>query len=123
VQISKVKSFVDLKKRVADCLSFIHGTHVTEQQVRMWKVTFKDAVIAACEKITGRTEEEKKEADNRMATDSDFELNSGVPFPGESLEPMLGMGSNLDDDTFEDAGLVIEYNLNPSLQPSFAFSF
>ena len=88
----------------------------------MWKTNNKiENVIQACEKITGRSEEEIKEDENKMVVDSDFENNSGVAFPGDSLEPMLGVNSNLEDDTFEDSGLIIEYKLNPD--SSFAFSF
>lgn len=35
--------------------------------------------------------------------DSDLEYNSGVEFPGESLEPYLSTSSNLEDDQLQDA--------------------
>jgi hypothetical protein len=50
-------------------------------------------------------------------------MNSGVQFPGESLEPLLTIPTNLEDDTMdESSGLVVEYVLNPDQQP-FAFQF
>lgn len=50
----------------------------------------------------------------------DLELNSGVEFPGESLEPILGAATNIGDDTLTDASLVVEIADNNS---PFAFKF
>ena len=40
--------------------------------------------------------------------DPDLEVNTGIEFPGESLEPYLSASTNLEDDTLENAHLVIE---------------
>lgn len=55
------------------------------------------------------------------ADDHDLEKNSGVVFPGESIEPMLGAATNIGDDTLEDAILVVEYT--ESKEEAFAFQF
>ena len=52
--------------------------------------------------------------------ESDVETNSGVQFPGDSIEPLLGAATTLDDDTLEEAVLVVEISRND--QP-FAFQF
>jgi hypothetical protein len=33
-----------------------------------------------------------------LAEDSEVETNSGVEFPGESLEPLIGVATNLEDE-------------------------
>ena len=38
----------------------------------------------------------------------DVEENSNVEFPGESLEPFLKTGQNLEDDTLENSYLIVE---------------
>lgn len=51
--------------------------------------------------------------------DQDLELNSGVEFPGESLEPYLSTGQNLENDTLEDSYVIVEVRESEHL--SFAF--
>jgi len=38
VQISKRCNYGDLKKRIADCLSAMHGVQINETQLRLWKI-------------------------------------------------------------------------------------
>lgn len=37
-----------------------------------------------------------------------METNSGVKFPGDSLEPILNLKATLKDDTLEDSVVVVE---------------
>jgi hypothetical protein len=53
------------------------------------------------------------------AEDTDLEKNSGVEFPGESLEPFLSTASTLEDDTLENAHVIVEVKDGSS----FAFKF
>jgi hypothetical protein len=48
-------------------------------------------------------------------------VNSGVTFPGESIEPILGAATNLEDDTLDESYLVVE--IKPDPDTPFAFSF
>ena len=41
--------------------------------------------------------------------DPDFEKNSGISFPGESIEPILGAATNIGDNTLDEAILIVEY--------------
>lgn len=50
----------------------------------------------------------------------DLELNSGVEFPGESLEPILGAATSIGDDTLSDSSLIVEIADRGS---PFAFKF
>jgi len=50
--------------------------------------------------------------------ESETETNSGVEFPGESIEPILGAATNLEDDTLEDSTLVVEVS-----EENFPFAF
>jgi hypothetical protein len=119
LQMSKKRGYGDLKKRVADCLSAMHGTEIKESEIRMWKTTDKlDTLIESCEKFTNKSD---VEANDTTEPDPDLEVNSGVQFPGESVEPLINVATNLEDDTFDESGLVVEYKLNP--ESEFAFSF
>jgi hypothetical protein len=56
---------------------------------------------------------------NGSATHIDLEKNSGIAFPGESLEPILGAATNIGDDTLDEAVLVVE--VKPNKTSPFAF--
>lgn len=60
-------------------------------------------------------------ADESKEVNPDLEKNSGVNFPGESVEPILGAATNVGDDTLEEAYLVVEYVAKK--EDKFAFSF
>ena len=49
-----------------------------------------------------------------------LELNSGVEFPGDSIEPILGAGTTIGDDTLTDSVIVIEVAHDES---PFAFKY
>ena len=51
--------------------------------------------------------------------DPDLEINSGVEFPGDSLEPFTMTASVLEDDTLENSFVIIEVKDTSS----FSFSF
>jgi hypothetical protein len=54
-------------------------------------------------------------------SNQDVEDNSGVDFPGESLEPFLKTSQTLEDDTMENAVLVVEFKNRTD--GAFAFKF
>ena len=51
--------------------------------------------------------------------EEDIEPNSGVEFPGESLEPYISTSSVLEDDTMLDGIIVVEFR--ESVHEKFAF--
>lgn len=53
------------------------------------------------------------------SADPDLEVNSGIEFPGESLEPFILTASTLEDDTLENSHVIVEVNDSGS----FAFKF
>jgi hypothetical protein len=53
--------------------------------------------------------------------DTDLENNSGIEFPGETLEPFINTSQTLEDDTLESAVVVVEVRDVPS--SGFAFKF
>ena len=87
-QISKKAMLKDVKKRVVDHLK-AKGLNISEEDARMWLYTH-----------------DKENVDNQMRTRAglipdgfknpptdlgdDYEPNSGIEFPGQSLEPLLG---------------------------------
>jgi hypothetical protein len=52
-------------------------------------------------------------------SEEDIEPNSGVEFPGESLEPYISTSSILEDDNMFEGVIVVEYR--ESIQEKFAF--
>ena len=52
--------------------------------------------------------------------DENLEINSGVEFPGDSLEPILGAATTVSDETLSEAMLVVE--VADGVSP-FAFRF
>ena len=87
----------------------------------MWRTNEKaEVLIDSCQKVSAPKKEDQKEvvADQN---ETNLELNSGVKFPGESIEPLIGAATNLEDDTFDEGVLVIEYKLNKA--SDFAFQF
>ena len=53
--------------------------------------------------------------------DPDVEVNSGVEFPGESLEPFISTASTLEDDTLENSHVIVE--IKDVATGQFAFKF
>mmetsp|Transcript_23219 Transcript_23219/g.17654 ORF Transcript_23219/g.17654 Transcript_23219/m.17654 type:complete len:183 (+) Transcript_23219:518-1066(+) len=120
LQISKKKNFAELKKRVADCLSARFGQKVETDQIRMWRFAEKNEVlIERCQKLSLPDPEHQKKLSEQ--NNPDLEINSGVEFPGDSVEPLIGTSTVMEDETFEEAKLVIEFRLNPN--SGFAFAF
>jgi hypothetical protein len=115
--MSKKRNFADLKKRVADCLTAMHGVQINESMLRLWKMTGEvDKLVTETEKVAGG----QSASDMSMTTETakqeqseEIEQNSGVQFPGDSLEPLLSVPITLEDDTFDEGCLVVEYKQNP----------
>ena len=106
---------MELKRRIVDCLNARHGWKIEETDVRLWKFSdVKEKLVDACQQISQRDSMEDVENSN----DPDLELNSGVEFPGESLEPYT-TAQNLEDDTLEDSYVIVEVRESEHL--SFAF--
>ena len=51
--------------------------------------------------------------------DEDLEYNSGVEFPGDSLEPYYSTSSVLEDDTLNQSFVIVEFRESEQLK--FAF--
>jgi len=94
VQLSKRKNYLELKRRLADSLNGKFNLSLVDTDIRLWKYTDnKDILVNACLQIS-------KSGDQPMANEGeeDIETNSGVEFPGESLEPYISTSSVLEDD-------------------------
>lgn len=48
-------------------------------------------------------------------------MNSGIQFPGESIEYLLKINTNIDDDSLADGVLIVEFKMNKG--DKFAFQF
>lgn len=91
---------------------------IKETDLRLWKFSKKkEELFEVCEKISNKNERIEVDDPN----DEEYEINSGVEFPGESIEPYYSTSSNLEDDLLNEAILVVEYRESEHL--SFAFNF
>lgn len=117
VQMSKRKGYLDLKRRIADCINLKENLNLIDTDLRIWRFADdKEKLVNACVEIS-------KATDHPMTTEGeeDIEPNSGVEFPGESLEPYISTSSVLEDDTMLDGIIVVEYR--DSVHEKFAFQF
>eukprot|EP00347_Sterkiella_histriomuscorum_P018454 403345455 len=118
VQLSKRKNYLDLKRRIVDCLNAKNNTKILETDVRLWKFSEnKVKLIEACMSISQK--ENRIEVDSQ--SDPDLEYNSGVEFPGESLDPYYSTSQNLEDDQLDESYVIVEFRDSEHLQ--FAFQF
>lgn len=51
-------------------------------------------------------------SDGDAASTDEIEVNSGVEFPGETLEPFASTPQTLEDDTLEGAVVIVEVRDN-----------
>jgi hypothetical protein len=115
VQLSKRRNYSDLKKRIVDCINARNGTSLTDSDIRLWKFSdHKEKLVDACKEISERN---KIEVDH--SNDEDLEYNSGVEFPGDSLEPYMNTPSTLEDDTLNEAYVIAEIREDVQLQYAF----
>lgn len=117
IQISKKKSYFDLKKRIVDAINAKYGLQITDGDVRLWKFSNeKNVLVEACSQISLK---DRIEVDS--TNDEDLEYNSGVEFPGNTLEPYYATPQNLEDDTLNDAVVIVEFREKDHLK--FAFQY
>jgi hypothetical protein len=112
VAISNSKGYSELKARLALCITHYlnTGTETSKNMVRLWKIEqdvnktinieFKkvrnnDGVP---EKVYQSDEEMKSDGEETEAVET--EVNSGVQFPGETVENFIGSNYKLCDDNF-----------------------
>ena len=88
---------MDLKRRLADCINANFGKYLvatrdqplTDADVRLWKFSGEKLhLVDACEEIRKKASGDQDMRDESQK-DPDLELNSGVEFPGETLEPFI----------------------------------
>ena len=98
-QMSKNHNYSNFKKRLVDLLEARGQPDVKQEQIRMWLSTDKRKFVASLKKIA--------EAGEKMDT-GDSNENSGVEFPGESIEPYVGTALSFSDKEFTDELIVVE---------------
>ena len=98
-QMSKNHNYSNFKKRLVDLLEARGQPDIKQEQIRMWLSTDKRKFVASLKKIA--------EAGEKMDT-GDSNENSGVEFPGESIEPYVGTALSFSDKEFTDELIVVE---------------
>jgi hypothetical protein len=68
-------------------------------------------LVDACEDV-GKKGAGDHVMNDESQRDPDLEVNSGVEFPGETLEPFISTSQNLEDDTLESSVVVVEVRDN-----------
>jgi hypothetical protein len=116
--LSKRKGYLELKRRLADCINLKYNLNIVDSDLRIWRFADdKEKLVKACLDISKASSDQPMSSD----TDEDIEPNSGVEFPGESLEPYISTSSVLEDDTMLDGVIVVEFR--ESVHEKFAFQF
>lgn len=113
VQVSKRATFQDFKKRLADCLVQQGEAEATADKVRLWTCQNKEKLLNSYKQISASqpTQSQKDESE-------DMEQNSGVEFPGQSLEPLIGTNMTVDEKEFKEEVVFVEYG-----HPAFTYKF
>ena len=99
------------------------GYDITERDVRIWLYTESEResegnLGSKCQAVA----EGFKTADPASETNANIEVNSGIEFPGQTLEPLMNSALRLNQLTLnQKSNLVIEFRPSPS--HSFAFKF
>jgi hypothetical protein len=102
--VSKKKTYSDLKKRLAQILKNSGLENITSQDIRLWKYPDNNKdIINDLKKV--HTQEGVTKEDTK---DENVEENSGVDFPGESVEPFLLCGTTVNDDILDNCILAVE---------------
>lgn len=119
-QMSRAHTYSNFKKRIVDILVAQGMTGVKQEEVRMWLSTAPDKLEASIKAIAqskgGMEVDEESKTDgkpiiafNLFSIGAEVEVNSGVEFPGESVEPYVGTSLNFADREFsEEECIVIE---------------
>jgi len=78
---------------------------MSDQRIRLWSLTKKhtDVLQARLEEVA-KVQERPPEGDNE-----DIEENTGIEFPGDSLEPLMGQAVKMEDDILLHKVLFVEY--------------
>lgn len=109
--MSGKKNFSDLKKRIADMLtaqlqvSQPDAAPVQTKAVRLWLADDKDKLLKSFAEVA--RSEQKMEVDS-AANEDNIEENSGVEFPGNSMEQYVGSALVISDHDFHNEVVVIE---------------
>lgn len=111
-QMSKRANFSELKKRVVDHLIQMGEADATTEKVRLWSCNNKEKLLQSYKQIGTSL----KEAATQETNTEDIERNSGVDFPGQSLEPIIGTQLTLDEKEFNGEVVFVEYG-----HPTFAY--
>lgn len=113
-QLSKRGNFSDLKKRLADHLIQQGEAEASAEKIRLWSCNNKEKLLHSYKLIASS----KKEVGSQETTNEDIERNTGVEFPGQSLEPLIGTQLTLEEKEFQNEVVFVEYG-----NPSFAYSY
>lgn len=69
----------------------------TTEKIRLWGCTQKEKLLNSYKLISKNAQSQETTS---QLTDADIEQNSGVEFPGQSLEPIVGTTFTIDEKDF-----------------------
>lgn len=115
VQVRKSHTYTDLKKRLADILCALRQQNeFSTEKVRLWLCESKTQLLESFEQISRA----KLDDNEPMDSESQKETNSGVKFPGTSLEPLVGTQMNFTENNFHGQVVFVEV-----ASPRFAYEY
>lgn len=127
-QISQNSTLKDLKERMVDHLNCA-GKNITTSDIRLWmyiesEVSSGETLEARCAQVS-KGDNHPNDEDSKMEEAPEgieIEVNSGVEFPGQSLEPLINSALRLSHVNFNKKQIIVaEFRDNSS--DKFAFKF
>lgn len=96
MQIRKTNNYADFKKRIADIVAARQGLEepIDTKFIRLWRYSTKDrgvSLLSSFKSIAESTNtHEAMQTDGKEMEVGDVEENSGVDFPGDTIETLIG---------------------------------
>ena len=107
-QISQNSTLKELKERIVDHLNSA-GLNITIHDIRLWmyiesEVDEGQSLEARCQMVARGGQQDDVKMDE--SADEQIEVNSGVEFPGQSLEPLINSALRLQHVNFNKKQLM-----------------
>ena len=106
MQLPKKSTYSKLKTRILDVIkqNFTDIEKPSTDQIRLWHCKDAGALFESFNEISQATEDNV----HMKSNDADAEVNSGVEFPGDSLEQYIGTSLTFEERNFANEAFIAE---------------
>lgn len=115
--IRKTNNYTDFKKRIADVVAAQQGNEepIDTKFIRLWRYKIVDSGSSLLKSLNSIAESpnthEAMQTDGKEMEVGDVEENSGVEFPGETLEHVIGTALTFESKMPEDTIIFCEIGI------------